>query len=88
VVRKTAAMLGFTKSLAHEVGRTGVTVNAVASGFIETELTASLVAEDRGTIAVRAALRRQRHRDRRRWRDRLKNRPAQGRAKWGTWTAN
>ncbi|QGM98500.1 SDR family NAD(P)-dependent oxidoreductase [Methylocystis parvus] len=53
-----AALVGFTKSLAREVGRMGVTVNAVAPGFIETEMTASLDADDRAKIAGRAALRR------------------------------
>ena len=33
-------MLGFTRSLAREVGGLGVTVNAVAPGFMETEMTA------------------------------------------------
>lgn len=53
-----AALIGFTRSLAREVGRVGVTVNAVAPGFIDTELTAGLVDEDRAKIAGRAALRR------------------------------
>jgi 3-oxoacyl-[acyl-carrier protein] reductase len=53
-----AALVGFTKSLSREVGRMGITVNAVAPGFIETEMTASLGAEERGKIAGRAALRR------------------------------
>lgn len=53
-----AAIVGFTKSLAREVGRMGITVNAVAPGFIETELTASLGAEERAKIAGRSALRR------------------------------
>jgi NAD(P)-dependent dehydrogenase (short-subunit alcohol dehydrogenase family) len=34
-----ASMLGFTRSLAREVGRMGVNVNAVAPGFIETDMT-------------------------------------------------
>ncbi|MGJ0508561.1 MAG: SDR family NAD(P)-dependent oxidoreductase [Methylocystis sp.] len=53
-----AALVGFTRSLAREVGRMGVTVNAVAPGFIETEMTAALDDQDRGRIARRAALRR------------------------------
>jgi 3-oxoacyl-[acyl-carrier protein] reductase len=53
-----AALVGFTKSLAREVGRMGVTVNVVAPGFIETEMTSGLGQEDRAKIAGRAALRR------------------------------
>ncbi len=37
-----AGLVGFTKSLAKEVGSRGITVNAVAPGFIETRMTASL----------------------------------------------
>ena len=37
-----AGILGFTKTIAREVGIRGITVNAVAPGFIETEMTASL----------------------------------------------
>lgn len=32
-------MLGFTRSLTREVGRMGVNVNAVAPGFLDTEMT-------------------------------------------------
>jgi 3-oxoacyl-[acyl-carrier protein] reductase len=53
-----AAMLGFTRSLAREVGRLGVTVNAVAPGFMETEMTQSMTSDQRGKIASRSALRR------------------------------
>lgn len=51
-----ASMLGFTRSLAREVGRIGITVNAVAPGFVETALTSSLGEEDRNRIARRSAL--------------------------------
>jgi 3-oxoacyl-[acyl-carrier protein] reductase len=53
-----AAANGFTRSLAREVGRAGITVNAIAPGFIETELTKSLGEDQKGRIAARSALRR------------------------------
>lgn len=53
-----ASLIGFTKSLAREVGRTGVNVNAVAPGFVSTEMTQSLTEEDRHKIARRSALKR------------------------------
>jgi 3-oxoacyl-[acyl-carrier protein] reductase len=53
-----SAANGFTKSLAREVGKVGITVNAIAPGFIETELTQNLSEEDRARIAGRSALRR------------------------------
>ena len=37
-----AAMIGMTKSLAREVGKRGITVNAVAPGFIETAMTSDI----------------------------------------------
>lgn len=53
-----ASLTGFTKSLAREVGRAGITVNAVAPGFIETSLTEGLSDEKRQQIARRSALHR------------------------------
>jgi 3-oxoacyl-[acyl-carrier protein] reductase len=53
-----AAVAGFTRSLAREVGKVGITVNALAPGFIDTELTQSLSDEQRQRIANRSALRR------------------------------
>ncbi len=53
-----ASMTGFTKSLAREVGRAGITVNAVAPGFIQTAMTEGLTEEKRQQIARRSALQR------------------------------
>src|SRR5204862_729261 len=53
-----ASMIGFTRSLAREVGRMGVNVNAVAPGFLDTEMTQGLEEEQRQQIARRSALRR------------------------------
>jgi 3-oxoacyl-[acyl-carrier protein] reductase len=53
-----AALIGFTRSLAREVGALGITVNAVAPGFADTEMTRLLGAEERGKIMRRSALRR------------------------------
>jgi 3-oxoacyl-[acyl-carrier protein] reductase len=51
-------MLGFTRSLAREVGRLGINVNAVAPGFVDTEMTHGLVGEQRAQVVRRSALRR------------------------------
>jgi 3-oxoacyl-[acyl-carrier protein] reductase len=53
-----AAATGFTRSLAREVGKLGITVNAIAPGFITTELIQGLTDEQRQRIAGRSALRR------------------------------
>jgi len=53
-----ASMLGFTRSLAREVGRLGITVNAVAPGFLATEMTHGLAGEERDRIVRRSALHR------------------------------
>jgi 3-oxoacyl-[acyl-carrier protein] reductase len=52
-----ASMLGFTRSLAREVGRMGVNVNAVAPGFLDTDMTQGLDETQRSQIARRSALR-------------------------------
>jgi 3-oxoacyl-[acyl-carrier protein] reductase len=53
-----AAASGFTRSLAREVGKLGITVNAIAPGFVDTELTEGLGEDQRKRIAGRSALRR------------------------------
>ena len=45
-----AGLVGFTKSLAAEVASRGITVNAIAPGFIETDMTASLEQNQRDAL--------------------------------------
>jgi 3-oxoacyl-[acyl-carrier protein] reductase len=53
-----AALIGFTRSLAREVGQVNITVNAVAPGFIATEMTHGMDENQRQRIARRSALHR------------------------------
>jgi 3-oxoacyl-[acyl-carrier protein] reductase len=53
-----AGLIGLTKALAREVGSRTITVNAVAPGFINTEMTSSLPAEVHAQVAERASLER------------------------------
>ncbi len=51
-----AAVVGFTKSVAREVGSRGITVNAVAPGFIQTDMTEALGDQVTAAAAERVAL--------------------------------
>ena len=47
-----AGLIGFAKALAREVASRGITVNVVAPGFIETDMTERLSADARETLAA------------------------------------
>lgn len=51
-----AGIIGFTRSLAREVGSRGITVNAVAPGFIETDMTRSLSEDQRNALLQQVPL--------------------------------
>jgi 3-oxoacyl-[acyl-carrier protein] reductase len=51
-----AALIGFTKSVARELASRGITVNALAPGFIETDMTAALGSELRDELLKRIPL--------------------------------
>jgi 3-oxoacyl-[acyl-carrier protein] reductase len=53
-----ASIVGFSRSLSREVGKLGITVNAVAPGFIDTDMTKALKDEQRQKIERRSALHR------------------------------
>jgi 3-oxoacyl-[acyl-carrier protein] reductase len=53
-----AGLIGLTKSLAREVGSRNITVNAVAPGFIETDMTHGLSAELKQTMIDNTPLKR------------------------------
>ncbi|MGZ7042771.1 MAG: 3-oxoacyl-[acyl-carrier-protein] reductase [Thermoanaerobaculia bacterium] len=53
-----AALIGFTKSLALEIGSRNVTVNAIAPGFIQTAMTDAMSAEAKQALEGRIALKR------------------------------
>lgn len=53
-----AGIIGFSKSLAREVGSRGITVNVVAPGFIETDMTSGLPEEQRQKLAAQIPLQR------------------------------
>ena len=51
-----AAIIGFSKSVAREIGSRGITVNVVAPGFIETDMTEQLGADVAEEVVRRVAL--------------------------------
>jgi 3-oxoacyl-[acyl-carrier protein] reductase len=51
-----AGVIGFTKSLAHEVGSRNITVNAVAPGFIDTDMTRALTEPQRAALLAHIPL--------------------------------
>ena len=53
-----AALIGFTKALALEIGSRNVTVNAIAPGFISTQMTSSLADDAKTVLENRIALKR------------------------------
>jgi 3-oxoacyl-[acyl-carrier protein] reductase len=57
-VASKAGLIGLTKSLAQEIASRTVTVNAIAPGFIETDMTAALSEEMKNTLLTHIPLRR------------------------------
>ena len=59
--RREAGLLGLTRSLARELGSRNITVNAVAPGLIETDMTAVIQGEMREAMLARIPLGRAGH---------------------------
>ena len=53
-----AGVAGFSRSLAKEVGARGITVNTIAPGFIDTDMTKVLTEDQRNTMLVNVPLKR------------------------------
>lgn len=53
-----AGLIGFSKSLAREIGSRGITVNVVAPGFIETDMTRAMKDEQRTALLAQVPVRR------------------------------
>jgi 3-oxoacyl-[acyl-carrier protein] reductase len=51
-----SAMIGFSRSLARELGRCNITVNAIAPGFLKTEMSSEITTEQLERISRRSAL--------------------------------
>jgi 3-oxoacyl-[acyl-carrier protein] reductase len=51
-----AGMIGFSKSLAREIGSRNITVNCIAPGFIETDMTSALSEQQRGALVQQIPL--------------------------------
>lgn len=51
-----AGIIGFTRTVARELGSRGITVNAVAPGFIETQMTEALKEEQRAAVLAKVPL--------------------------------